>query len=88
MSALVATKASPSPRAALRASTGRRGVPATVLVRATRLADLLDECHAAGQEMVNAGRRVEYAVHAGRSDLALHTAGRLQLLGQRYRAVR
>lgn len=47
--------------------------------------DLRDELSAAGQEMESAGRRIEYAIAAGRADLALHVAGRLSVLGADYR---
>jgi len=42
------------------------------------------EVRAAGQEMVAAGRRVEYAIVAGRPDVALHVAARLQVIGAGY----
>ena len=42
------------------------------------------EVRAAGQEMVAAGRRIEYAILSDRSDLALHVAARLQVLGAGY----
>lgn len=42
------------------------------------------EVRAAGQEMVAAGRRVEYAILADRPDVALHVAARLQVLGAHY----
>jgi hypothetical protein len=48
-------------------------------------ADLRDELSAAGQEMQTAGRRIEYAMAAGRADIALHVAGRLAVLGADYR---
>lgn len=48
------------------------------------IADLRDELTAAGQEMRAAGRRIEYAMAAGRPDVALHVAARLQVLGESY----
>lgn len=59
---------------------GRGRQPALV----ERLADLRDELTASGQEMVAAGRRIEYAIVAGRPDVALHVAARLQVLGAAY----
>lgn len=49
-----------------------------------RNADLRDELTACGQEMVALGRRVEFALMAGRPDVALHVAARLQVLGDQY----
>ena len=63
---------------------GRRGVPATGSVRATDLADLHDEIHAAGQEMRAAGITLQYADRVGRRDLVLHTAGQLVVRGEGY----
>jgi hypothetical protein len=65
-------------------SAGRRGVPATVTVRRTYIDDLRDELRAAGQEMVIAGQRIEYADRAGRRDLLLQTAARLINRGRGY----
>lgn len=70
----------------LRVIRGRRGVPDMVTVRATHLADLHDELVSAGEEMIALGRRLEFAITAERTDLALHIAGRLQTLGQGYAA--
>lgn len=71
-------------RPALRVVGGSRGNPATVRVRATLVADLMDELRACGQEMEACGRRVEYAIHAERPDVALHVASSLIVRGARY----
>jgi hypothetical protein len=63
---------------------GRRGIPATVTVRATAIADLMDELTAAGTEMRSAGMTLQYADRAGRRDLALQTAARLVVRGEGY----
>lgn len=63
---------------------GRRGVPKLVTVRATALADLRNELHAAGQEMRAAGMALQYADRIGRRDLVLHTAGQLVTRGEGY----
>lgn len=65
--------------------TGQRGVPATVRVRSTLVADLLDDIHAAGMEMQEAGHRLLLADRTGRRDLVLHTAGLLVSRGAGYR---
>jgi hypothetical protein len=52
--------------------------------RRTETDDLRMELRAAGQEMVAAGLRIEYAIHADRSDVALHVAARLRVLGDGY----
>ena len=52
--------------------------------RRTELEEAWMEVRAAGQEMVAAGRRVEYAIVAGRPDVALHVAARLQVIGAGY----
>lgn len=66
---------------------GRRGVPTTVTVRATRLADLQDEITALraerdglGAEIEALSRRIQLAVWNQREDVALHVAGRLDAL--------
>lgn len=70
----------------LRSIPGRRGVPDMVTVRATHLADLHDELVSAGEEMRALGCRLEFAITADRTDIALHIAGRLQVLGAGYAA--
>jgi hypothetical protein len=47
-------------------------------------ADLRDELTACAQEMTALGRRIEFALMAGRPDVALHVAARLQVLGNQY----
>jgi hypothetical protein len=50
----------------------------------SRNADLRDELTACAQEMTALGRRIEFALMAGRPDVALHVAARLQVLGNQY----
>jgi len=69
---------------ALSRSAGRRGVAATVTVRQSAWDDLRDEIRAAGQEMVLAGQRIEYADRAGRRDLLLQVAAQLVNRGRGY----
>lgn len=52
--------------------------------RRTEAEEAWMELVAAGQEMTAAGRRIEYAILCDRSDLALHVAARLQMLGAGY----
>lgn len=79
------TKAAPHPyRPSAAVLGGRRGIAATVTVRATELADLKDELTAAGHEMRAAGLALQYADRAGRRDIALHTAARLVVRGEGY----
>lgn len=52
--------------------------------RRTAVEELEMELVAAGQEMTAAGRRIEYAILSDRSDIALHVAARLQVLGAGY----
>ncbi len=52
--------------------------------RRTEAEEAWMEVRAAGQEMTAAGRRIEYAIVAGRPDVALHVAARLQVLGASY----
>lgn len=83
----MALRAAPVPIEALRVvSRGRRGIAATVTVRATELDDLRMEIRAAGQEMRAAGLRVQYAIHTDRDDLALQTAASLIVRGTGYSA--
>lgn len=66
---------------------GSRGVPATVTVRASLYADLIDEIRAlraerseVAAELEALSRRIQLAIHAERPDIALHVAGRLDAL--------
>lgn len=52
--------------------------------RRTEAEELQMELRAAGQEMVAAGRRIEYALRAERDDIALHECARLQVRGAGY----
>ncbi len=86
--ALRSTDTAAHPYRRLRGATGptdgSRGVPAHVRVRATLVADLLDEVRAAGQEMVHAGKVVEYGVMSDQPSVALRAAASLQVRGRRY----
>lgn len=64
---------------------GTRGVPDMVTLRATELADLIDELTAAGQEMVAMASRLELAFRSARLDLVPEISDRLGRLGATYR---
>lgn len=64
---------------------GRRGRPDMVTLRATELADLVDELTAAGQDMVAMSARLDLATTNGRLDLVPEIADRLAKLGAMYR---
>lgn len=64
---------------------GRRGKPDLLTIRATELADLVDELTAAGQDMVALASRLDIAVVNGRTDLVPEVATRLRRLGETYR---
>lgn len=64
---------------------GRRGRPDMVTLRATDLADLIDELTAAGQDMVAMASRLGMAASNGRLDLVPEIAHRLGRLGAQYR---
>lgn len=88
---MVAPKASPSPIAALRSSGGRRGVPATVLVRRTQLDDLRDELRAERAESVEFAERVSLgagritaAASAGSRMAVVNEAGKLSYFASRF----
>lgn len=66
---------------------GSRGRPDLVTLRATELADLVDELTALTDERAGLateiealGRRIVFAIGADRPDVALHVAGRLDAL--------
>lgn len=63
---------------------GRRGKPEMLLIRATEVADLVDELTAAGMDMVAMASRLDLAVNNGRLDLVPAVAERLRRLGQMY----
>lgn len=82
--------ARPEPSAALtgpvlRVIEGRRGVPDVVTLRATELADLIDELTSAGAEMVAMSIRLEIAIRNDRMDLVPEIAARLRRIGETYR---
>ncbi len=64
---------------------GRRGKPEMLVVRATEIADLIDELTAAGQDMVALASRLDIAVTNHRVDLVPEVATRLRALGEMYR---
>jgi hypothetical protein len=64
---------------------GRRGKPEMLLVRATEVADLIDELTAAGQDMVVLASQLDLAVVNGRIDLVPEVATRLRRRGETYR---
>jgi len=64
---------------------GRRGKPEMLLIRATEVADLVDELTAAGMDMVAMASRLDLAVDNGRLDLVPAVSERLRRLGQMYR---
>ena len=64
---------------------GRRGKPEMLVVRATEIADLIDELTAAGQDMVALASRLDIAVTNHRVDLVPEVAVRLRTLGEMYR---
>lgn len=66
---------------------GSRGKPDVLTIRATELADLIDELTAAGMDMVSMAARLELAVANGRLDLVPTIAARLRQLGETYRDV-
>lgn len=64
---------------------GRRGKPEMLLVRATEVADLVDELTAAGQEMVGLASQIDLALGNRRPDLVPALTDRLYRLGVQYR---
>lgn len=64
---------------------GSRGKPEMLLVRATEIADLIDELTAAGIDMIAMASRLELAYGNHRLDLIPGIAVRLRALGQMYR---
>lgn len=64
---------------------GSRGRPDMVTLRATELADLVDELTAAGQDMIAMASRLGLAASNGRLDLVPEIADRLGRLGVQYR---
>ena len=64
---------------------GRRGKPEMLVVRATEIADLIDELTAAGMDMVALASRLDIAVRSDRVDLVPEVAVRLRRLGEMYR---
>lgn len=64
---------------------GRRGKPEMLLIRATEVADLIDELTAAGIDMVAMASRLELAYTNRRLDLIPAIADRLAKLGRMYR---
>lgn len=64
---------------------GSRGRPDVLTIRATELADLIDELTAAGQDMVAMASRLDLAYRSQRIDLIPAIAARLAKLGQMYR---
>lgn len=64
---------------------GSRGRPDMVTLRATELADLVDELTAAGQDMVAMASRLDIACGNSRLDLVPEIAHRLRRLGIQYR---
>jgi hypothetical protein len=64
---------------------GSRGKPALLTIRATELADLVDELTSAGADMVALASRLDLAVGNGRLDLVPEVADRLRRLGVMYR---
>ena len=64
---------------------GRRGKPEMLLIRASEVADLVDELTAAGMDMVAMASRLDLAVDNGRLDLVPAVSERLRRLGQMYR---
>jgi hypothetical protein len=63
---------------------GSRGKPDMLVVRATEIADLIDELTAAGQDMVAMASRLAIAASSGRLDLVAAIAERLGTLGEMY----
>lgn len=64
---------------------GSRGKPEMLLVRATEIADLIDELTAAGQDMIAMAARLGLAYTNRRLDLIPAIADRLGKLGRMYR---
>lgn len=64
---------------------GSRGKPEMLVVRATEVADLIDELTAAGQDMVAMAARLEIAYTNSRLDLVPAIIARLRSLGRQYR---
>lgn len=64
---------------------GSRGKPDMLVVRATEIADLVDELTAAGQDMVAMAARLDIAVANDRADLIPEIAARLRAYGSMYR---
>lgn len=91
----MAVRVTPSPYGRQRGSTGRtdglrvieggRGRPVMLYVRASQVADLVDELTAAGMDMVAMADRLELVVTNRRTDLVPAIADRLRRLGQMYR---
>lgn len=69
----------------LRVIDGGRGRPRMLHVRASQIADLIDELTAAGMDMVAMADRLELVVTNRRTDLVPAIADRLRRLGQMYR---
>lgn len=69
----------------LRVIEGSRGKPEMLTVRATELADLIDELTSAGMDMVALASRLDLAVVNRRVDLVPEVALRLRRLGEMYR---
>lgn len=64
---------------------GRRGKPEMLVVRATEVADLVDELTAAGMDMVGLASQIDLAVSNRRPDLVSGLTARLHTLGVQYR---
>lgn len=64
---------------------GSRGKPEMLLVRATEVADLVDELTAAGMDMVAMASQIDLAVSNRRPDLVPALTARLHNLGVQYR---
>lgn len=69
----------------LRVIEGSRGKPEMLLIRATEVADLIDELTAAGIDMVSLASRLELVYTNARLDLIPAIADRLAKLGRMYR---
>lgn len=69
----------------LRVIEGSRGKPDMVTLRATDLADLVDELTSAGADMVAMAIRLDIALRNDRMDLVPEIAARLRRLGEQYR---
>ena len=69
----------------LRVIEGRRGKPEMLYVRASEVADLVDELTAAGMDMVQMAAHLDMAAKNRRMDLVPDIAERLNRLGVMYR---